>query len=466
MSKKLRTSLVLVALFLMGLPTYGQTKEEMRLAVDVLKGKDTSESQEWAVQLLEESLETERDAFALNVLSIAYLHGLGTEADTLKAVAYMEESGAAGYKLAYHNLGMFYKYATNGKQDFVKAYEAFSKGALTGSATCCYDAGFMLYKGLGCQQDYAAAVDLFRQAADRDHASALFMLGLCYRNGYGVERDSERAKFYLERAAKLNNADAMEELLKEEPENNPNRRFVNVDASMEVPEMMPDIEPYLPDNRSAIAGTYRGILVTYDWSGENVISEKPLAVNMNEKDGNFDGLWIQGNDTIFFRAGATDQGELKFDSTEVVLYDRYSDDYKALYKFEKADISYFDNSLSGQLRLYSMEEMEPERPMYIYLKRDGNSADEPSEDGNGKIYSYPNPFESQVTLKFELAENVSSAQIHLYSQAGINKQNFNLGALSAGEHAFTITPDIAEDIYIVHVIAGKYKYQTIIFRKR
>lgn len=466
MRKKLQTNLLLVALFLIGLPTYGQTREEMRLAVDVLKGKDTSNSKEWAVQLLEESLETERDAFALNVLSIAYLHGIGVEPDTMKAVAYMEESGAMGFKLAYHNLGMFYKYATDGKQDFVKAYEAFNKGALAGSASCCYDTGFMLYKGLGCQQDYTAAVELFRQAADQDHASALFMLGLCYRNGYGVERDSERANFYLERAAQLNNRDAMEELLKEEPENNPHRRFVNVDASMEVPATMPDIAPYIPDNKSAIAGNYEGILVTYDWSGENVISERPLIVNMKEKNDRFDGSWIQDSDTILFQATATKLGELKFDSTEVVLYDRYSDDYKALYKFEKADIAYNDHSLSGQLRLYSLEEMEPERPMYVYLRKEILSENEMSEENGSRIYSYPNPFISQVTLKFELKENVPSAQIHLYSQSGINKQNYELGALSAGEQTFTITPNIFEDTYIVHVIAGKYKYQTIIFRKR
>ena len=54
----------------------------------------------------------------------------------------------------------------------------------------------------------------------------------------------------------------------------------------------------------------------------------------------------------------------------------------------------------------------------------------------------------------------------LYSQAGINKQNYNLGALGAGEHSFVIAPDVSENIYIVRVVAGQYKYQTIIFRKR
>ena len=83
MRKNLLKSFLFVALAAAGLSTYGQTNEEMRLAVDILKGKDTSNSKTWAVDILEQSLQRKRDAFALNVLSIAYLHGLGVEADTL-----------------------------------------------------------------------------------------------------------------------------------------------------------------------------------------------------------------------------------------------------------------------------------------------------------------------------------------------------------------------------------------------
>ena len=206
--------------------------------------------------------------------------------------------------------------------------------------------------------------------------------------------------------------------------------------------------------------------MTYDWSGENVISEKPLSVGIIEKADRYEGLWIQGKDSIRFQASVTDDGALKFDSTQVELYDRYSDDYKALYRFEQADISCGDNSISGQLRLYSLEEMEPERPMYVYLQKSGDTQDGQSADDNSKIYAYPNPFVDRVTLRFELETDVPSAQICLYSQTGINRQNYNLGALQAGEHSFVIAPDVSENIYIVRVVAGQYKYQTIIFRKR
>lgn len=446
----------------------GDGKDEWRLAVDVLKGRDDSMSKEWALQFLEGTLEEERDAFVLNVLGIAYLHGLGTEPDTVKAVSYLEASGAEGFKAAYHNLGMYYKYAPVGRQDFGKAYEAFCKGADAGSTDCLYDKGFMLYKGLGCDQDYAASVEEFRKAADRENPSALFMLGLCYRNGYGVEPDTARAGFYLRQSANLNFRDAMLELLKPEPEYNPSLHGLSISENMEIPDRMPEIEPYLPNNKRVLAGRYHGLLVTYDWSGEKVISEKPLTVDMGIDEDKAEGLWLMEGDSIPFAASLTDSGELCFDSTEVTMYDRYSDTYQARYSFEKADLSYVSDMISGKLRLYSLDEQEPERPMYVSLMKtrehgEGNAVD---EEGNGRIYSYPNPYRERVTMWFELEEDVPAAEISLYTQNGMFRQGFRLGALKAGVHSFSVTPDVSENTYIVRMTAGNRVYQAIIFHER
>lgn len=467
MKRKLRTCFMFVAALGLARPVSAQLNyDDMRLAVDVLKGKETTQSREWAVGLLEESLKTERDAFTLNVLSIAYLHGLGTEPDTAKAVAYMEESGANGYKMAYHNLGMYYKYLEPSKQDFVKAYEAFRKGAEAGSPSCCYNVGFMLYKGLGCRQDYAEAASLFSQAADKGHIPSLFMLGLCYRNGYGVERDEERAHFYLERAATYDYRDAMEEMQKEAPENDPNKHFMNIDETMEIPATMPDIEPYVPKNTGSLAGKYQGVLVTYDWSGRYVISERPLTVDMREDKGHLDGLWLHGNDTVCFNADVTERGELEFDSTEVVLYDRYSPGRRQLYRFDKADVCCTDDYISGQLRLYSMEEREPERPMYLCLRRCSYPMGETADGGESKIWAYPNPFSSQVTIKFELEESCKSAKVCLYTRDGVNRQSYALGALEEGEHTYTFVPNVTDGIYVLRVVANQHVYETLIIREK
>ncbi len=467
MKKRLRKCLTFIALLTMATSMSAQQNyDDMRLAVDVLKGKETTHDKTWAVGVLEDALNTEREAFTLNVLGIAYLHGLGVEPDTAKAIAYMEESGANGYKMAYHNLGMYYKYLEPSTQNFVKAYGTFRKGADAGSPTCCYNAGFMLYKGLGCKQDYTGAVEMFRKASVVNHAPSMFMLGLCYRNGYGVERDEGAAKFLLERAATYDYRDAMDELNKVKPENDPHRHFVNIDETMEIPATMPDIDPYVPDNTGALAGKYQGVLVTYDWSGQYVISERPLTVDMREKDGNVTGLWVDGNDSVLFNANVTPQGELEFDSTEVVLYDRYAVEKKQLYRFDKADISYMDEYISGQLRLYSMAELEPARPMYLCLRRCNYPMTDTQSDDDSKIWAYPNPFKSQVTVRFELDEPCASTKICLYTRTGVNKQSYDLGSLDAGEHTYTFSPNVTDGVYVLHVVAGEHLYQTIIIRER
>lgn len=103
--------------------------------------------------------------------------------------------------------------------------------------------------------------------------------------------------------------------------------------------------------------------------------------------------------------------------------------------------------------------------MYVCLQKNG-SAQEISENVNNRVYSYPNPYTDVVTLKFELDAAVPSANICLYTQSGVCKQNYKVGALESGEHSFNIYPDPSENSYIVHVIAGGNVYQTIIFKKR
>jgi tetratricopeptide (TPR) repeat protein len=438
--------------------------DEMRLAVDILKGKNVSNSKEWAFGALSDYLKNNQDGYIMNVIGIAYLHGLGVYADTLKAIDCFERSGKAGYKLAYHNLGMYYKYAARGIQNFEKAYDAFNKGADMGSSSCMYNKGFMLYKGLGCEQNYAVSIEEFRKAADKEHPSSLYMLGLCYRNGYGVDIDTERAEFYLKRAASLGCSDAMEELLKEKSENSHESITLSDNQQIDIPNEMPIIDPYVPNDKMEIGGDYNGYLVTYDWSGKYVLSETPInAVFRNNRD-SLNCTWYIKSDTINTRAMITSDGNLRFNGEEVCRYDRYSSSYRSRYIFDNADICYIGNSITGQLRLYSLDEQEPERPMYVCLKKDVVPNDA-TDNANNRIYSYPNPYVDAVTLKFVLEEDVPSARISLYSRAGINMQNYNLGALSAGEHSVSITPNRQQSSYVVYVVAGKTKYQTIIFKK-
>lgn len=402
----------------------------------------------------------------MNAIGIAYLHGIGAEADTTKALAYLDMAGENGFYLAYHNLGMFHKYASDGKQDFSKAYEAFEKGASKGDHNCQYNKGFMLYKGLGCTQDYVAARDEFMNAANRDHAPSLFMLGLIHRNGYGVEVDTVTANFYLNQAAKFGYADAIEELLKGEPENKFGANLIELSEEMAVPDEMPSIEPYVPNNKNSITGEYHGMLVTYDWSGKYVISEKPLNADFVVRNDSVSGSWVLGNDTVGIKAHLSDDAEMRFENVEFCTYNRYSSTYTSQYRFDTADICCADNLITGSLRLYSLTEQEPERPMYLCIQKD-DVAEAQGENGNTRIYAYPNPFVDHFTLNFELDEEVPDTRVCIYTQGGLSRLNYRIGALPAGRHTFNVSaPQLDKGTYVVHVYAGSHDYETLIFKNR
>ena len=336
-------------------------------AVKILKGLESDNTADWAISTLEDAAINYNSAYAMNCLGIAYMGCLGVESDSAKAVSWLENAGKEGYKDAYHNLGMIYKYSRCGvKQDLEKAYSYFSVGASKGSVSCMYDKGYMLYKGLGCSQNYTKAIKKFRAAAELMHIPSFYMLGLCYRNGYGTKRDTVMASEYLEYAAMMGNRDAKEEL--ERP--NAETYLSEFQIGMDIPDKMPQISPQVNDT-SLIAGCYHGFLVTYDWSGEYVLSERPMAMTVFKEKAEVHGYVILGTDTVSFMADVTDDNRLVFRKGDLKLRDRYTNSGVVKYRIDNMLYDVWDDKICGRLNLYSLKQKEPERPMYFELLRDG-----------------------------------------------------------------------------------------------
>ena len=448
------------------IPAAAQT-DDVTQAVCVLKGMETDGDKAGAISTLVSAATRDANAMAMNALGIAYMKGIGVDADSTQATLWFERAGEAGYHDAYHNLGMMYKDGQCGlRQDFAKAARYFDAGARAGSVMCYYDMGYMLYKGLGCRQDYAKAADLFAKGVDLDHSPCLYMLGLCYRNGYGVERDSARASFLLGRAAELSYGAAIEEQLRELPENSWNSLAAHMEQAVQAPASMPAIEPMVADIAS-IPGNYHGSLITYDWSGKYIINERPLSVSMAMVGGVINGKWCDGVDTVSFSATVAADGRLVFKDGAMRRHERYTEEHPVLYRFKSADLVSMGGGLTGSLRLYSVTQREPERPMYISLAKVGAQDRDVAVDSIGtSLKAYPNPFSGDVTLSFELTEDVAFARICLYSQTGVNVLNATTGALAAGRHSFTITPNVPDGMYVAHVTAGNRQFRAIIIKKR
>lgn len=442
------------------------SKDSIRYAVRVIKGLETlDKDKESAVRILQQAAYKDSNAYAMNCLGVVYMKGISVKQDSSEAIKCFEAAGDLGYSMSYHNLGMMYKYAKGGvRQDFTKAFKYFQKGADAGNIMACYDMGYMLFKGLGCKQNYQKAVELFDIGVAKDHTPCLYMLGICYRNGYGVVQDTARASYLLNRAAMLNYGPAMEELNRDMPENSWNELGVTVGDALEIPAAMPQITPMEVDANS-LSGSYYGCLVVYDWSGNHIIKEKPLMVELNVKNKKINGTWCEGKDTVAFQAKLSDNGKLLFNKGAIKTSARYSKSGSELFRFKNADVCLENNSLLGSIRFYSVSHKEPERPMYICLHKKNTNVADSLGNGNVKLRAYPNPFSGQITIGFDLPENVSSARVGLYSQTGMNLYLAELGMLETGKHSFNLQPQVPDGLYVIRVTAGKYSYQTIVIKK-
>ena len=80
------------------------------------------------------------------------------------------------------------------------------------------------------------------------------------------------------------------------------------------------------------------------------------------------GRWTTEEDTIDVKASISADGNLTFDDTNVKLRDRYmSNGIRCV--FDYFDVVSTGTTLSGKLQLYSLSLREPERPMFVILKK-------------------------------------------------------------------------------------------------
>lgn len=437
------------------------TESDVTEAVDILKGKSISKTTEWAVKLLQSVDDKELRPTAQNALGIAYLNGLGVAQDSTMAIKCLEEAGRCGSANAYYNLGLLMKNAPHDRQDFAKALRYFETGAKSGALNCCYLAGYMYYKGLGCEQNYKRAVEYFKKDETGRSLSCQYMLGLCYRNGFGVEIDDKKADEYLQKAAKGNYQFAIEETLRENAEILPST--VLADNEVDKPESMPGVEPFI-DKNTDLSGTYKGIIVTYDWSGSQIVKEENLSVTFSKAGDSYHGIWIQGSDTLAVNASIGADGILRFANTRHFMSDRYFEDTKIESLFQDASLALVGPSLTGGLRLYSLTEKEPQRPMYLSLSKPlGDSA----KDDPNYCYmaAYPVSGTDKIEIRFLLPRDVKNASIYLTDQSGLYVKSYNTNALNAGQQRFTISTKLKKGLYVVSMKADELHGQTTILLK-
>ena len=131
----------IAACLAVAIPAAAQT-DDVTQAICVLKGMEAGGDMAGAISTLANAATRDTNAMAMNALGIAYMKGIGVDADSTQATMWLERAGEAGYHDAYHNLGMMYKDGQCGlRQNFAKAARYFDAGARAGSVMCYYDMG-------------------------------------------------------------------------------------------------------------------------------------------------------------------------------------------------------------------------------------------------------------------------------------------------------------------------------------
>lgn len=181
------------------------------------------------------------DAIGQAGLGVAYLWGLGTDADPEQARDWFEKSAAQGHPIAKTGLGVQYQMGHGVSADperalalFVEAAEAgyhgaqdqlgdiylageivprsdkiaaewFEKSAAQGNADAQFNLGQLYMLGAGVEKSDATAARLFRAAADQGHADAQLATGNMHLWGRGAAQSETEAARWYKASADQNN---------------------------------------------------------------------------------------------------------------------------------------------------------------------------------------------------------------------------------------------------------------------
>jgi hypothetical protein len=145
-----------------------------------------------------------------------------------------------------------------------------------------------------------------------------------------------------------------------------------------------------------------------------------------------------------------------------------------LFNFENAEMQIVESedgiSLNGNLTMFSPHSMEPERPMYLSLRR-AAAGENSGQDGNSRsapaataLKAYPVPFTGELNLSFTHTGE-GRVQTGIYDFAGACLLMYDAGIMPAGEQRLTLDASLPAGIYIVKLITAARSEQAVIISK-
>ncbi|HEX8017125.1 MAG TPA: T9SS type A sorting domain-containing protein [Flavobacterium sp.] len=434
------------------------------------------------------------DANCLNLLGLLYREGLGVQKSEDKAFELIMKAAQKEFPAAEFNIGRFYMIGLGCDIDFDQATHWLTIAADHANERAAYALGYMYFKGFGVQQDYKKAISWFELSP---WSMAKHHLGLCYYFGYGVEKDEDKAILYFSQSQTTNSnmflkhiAENVKEsvdagLAKEisETETKTNTAIAK-EAIDKTTEKSDDTAPAVSKKElkpKYFNGKWKGKLVELDWSKKEIVRILPLSCEFTTENNNVHYKWNLNNQTAESTAVLEDNA-LYFDKLNMTFDMPYSENpnsntqvtqlLSAQMEFKTVNKKVY---LTGNLQTFTDEWKESAPPMHIILKQTEEGDEDLTEEellalSDQKehfITLYPNPFENDVLIAYEL-ENAAVVNVGVYDLSG-NAAAITLeqdASQTQGKHKYTVNgSSLLPGMYIVRVGVNNEMHSRILIKK-
>ena len=451
------------------------------------------------------SLIEEGNDMAFYMLGIMYLTGMGIEQNDSLAMQYFlgaveRGNGYAAKQIAWVNMRNGYWATYEDWQKLARqAVRWVAKAVEFGYAEGYYTMGYSYFMGFGVEQDYKKAVEYFEPAAAAGHLQSCFMLGFCYINGYGVERNPDKCKAWMQSAADKGNTASINFLDRMKKTDNLARMMINTDENYnqrtqfpkELDRRTPRQFKQLPNNvqksgntsssctnmENTLSGAWSGKLITYDWSGKNIIDEQKIELYLSESSGKLYGSWNDGQNDIDIYATLSDtlwvftSAKKGREQEELTLGHRSIALKFATFNYECNEEGEF---LSGNLWRYRYQQMSFMPPSVMVLAKNTNQLEITGGNKDKEIIFveeildsqslivYPNPFSDLLNLSFTLNKPVELT-VTVYSQMGSIAYSRTKKYVQ-GNHAESLWFAAQPGIYTLRISGEGVNYTTQIIK--
>ena len=219
----------------------------------------------------------------------------------------------------------------------------------------------------------------------------------------------------------------------------------------------------------SISGNYTGHLLRYDWSGQNIISNTSLEIELKQDGTQLTGEWKEvAGDKVAFTAEIKEDAIFFKDSK----IDRTEHFYKGglnTYEFKEAQLQLLQTSeslfLVGNIELYNIKERENEKPMYLILEKKQSSITVTQESEIlSKVMVYPNPFSSSFELSFDLTDT-TDVIASIYSLTGNQLYTTQWNNLESGLQKKNISFNAPSGYYVLRLNYGEQIKSSILIKK-